>query len=44
MDINSLTNMRVTNKSLNREKRREKILSLMNYYIDTDNIVYVDSI
>lgn len=32
------------NKSLNGEERREEILALMNYYIRTNNIDYVNGV
>lgn len=43
-EISQSTNMSVSNKFFNREKSREEIQKVINYYIDTNNIAYVDSV
>lgn len=44
MDIDWYIDMSFSNKFLNREKGRNEIVRFMNYYIDNNNIAYVDSI
>lgn len=43
MDISRFIDMGLSNKFLNRDKGKKEILALMNYYIGTSNIHYVDS-
>ena len=43
-DTGQSVDMGLGNKFLNREKGRKKILALMNYYIGTNNVYYVDGV
>lgn len=44
IDISEFTDISFSNKFLDRERKRNMIFRLINYYIDTNNIIYIDDI